>query len=1129
MERLMNRQKKSLLALLMAVVLFLTALPVSAFVDMNTGTGEAYAEGEVLVCVDPTKAPLLRGRSANSILGSYETEELMRLPVEAEGAEEEDQNEFQPFFAPVDTSQRLMLVKSSDESTEEMIESLEQDPTVVYAEPNRYLEMYDVPAYDDPMAAGQWQIKNSTVSNTHKSAEIHMEDAWSATASAAGGTPVVAVVDSGVDYNHPDLKNVMWNEGENYSSLVDMGGGAYGYAPADTDTTDPIDDVIGHGTHCAGIVAAQMNNGTGGVGIAGNVGAKIMAVKILGGDAPAKVDTALRAFSYVLKAKKEENINVVSVNNSWGPVAFDGERQRSLGWATDALGAAGIISCYAAGNDNVDTDLNTGGLVVSNYAVNVGSIDSGGKRSPFSNYGKATVDVMAPGSQILSSVPTLELDPKEGMVGQYLPRYAAASDNYLYENYEGGASSGITYSLLDGNNDPVSMTPVEGNGYQSPKALEIPLAALTQGDSFTVEMSVPGAQLNGAQGLPTIVNMMVGTKGFKTGDVAVISYQNPDDQWQRLGYASTFDSRWINLQVSWNNYPYDTTKALNLRLQFYRIVNDHLEAVGFETTDASPVVSVDDLGVGKTLTPYAYANGTSMASPVVAGIAALVATKYPGETERNIARIKGGVNRDDSAVNGITEASVSMGYVDAAKSVTDKVVPVLNSLSYENGKATLKGYFFGSPGTVTIGGTAVSVDKWEDETIAFTVPDSVTGYQEITVTTNGGQVGRNFFTITPDTVGYTPRAVPNLAYDTETEWGQIHSADLSSMSLVGAGNYLLRTAYAAEIGMVALELYDRTTDEWREVEDPGEIVSADISAAGGATKFYLAYEDDQKGQMLGVYDPAADKWTHQVVLEAPLGCGLAAYGEKLLAIGGLQGREPLAFSKQISVIDPGTGKKMGDFADLPIEMVRPKAEVVGRRLIIHGGFVLNADGDILANTAVFLWDGTSWQEITPDFEALGTDPQQVLDMALGAGTDQLIGVGPVSGLDSSQMVDTWQSDFTKAGWAGMSSDDFRFSRRKTFGGVGQAYGGMFYVLADTGRVEEPLIFRSMPLATTDPTVDPVGVTPPDPSPVDPQPTAQVSGYRTTTGDETPLGLWLALAAAAAVGLGLVVYYRRKAK
>ena len=112
---------------------------------------------------------------------------------------------------------------------------------------------------------------------------------WNTYDSAGNPTPsisaegkVVAVLDSGVDYNHEDLRNAMWNEGKNYPALVALGGGEYGINVAmprgdgtPYDTTDPMDD-NGHGTHVAGIIAGEWN----GFGVSGAAsGAQIMAVK----------------------------------------------------------------------------------------------------------------------------------------------------------------------------------------------------------------------------------------------------------------------------------------------------------------------------------------------------------------------------------------------------------------------------------------------------------------------------------------------------------------------------------------------------------------------------------------------------------------------------------------------------------------------------------------------------------------------------------------------------------------------------------------------------------------------------------------------------------------------------------
>ena len=115
------------------------------------------------------------------------------------------------------------------------------------------------------------------------------------------------------------------------------------------------------------------------------------------------------------------------------------------------------------------------------------------------------------------------------------------------------------------------------------------------------------------------------------------------------------------------------------------------------------------------------------------------------------ARIKGGVNRDDA--KDLKDMSVSDGFVDAGAAFDDaQCVPVLNDLTIDGDTATLKGYFFGTQGTVSVGGQNAAIRSWDANTIAFTLPDGVKGKQEVVVTPANKAYGRDFFSITPDTV-----------------------------------------------------------------------------------------------------------------------------------------------------------------------------------------------------------------------------------------------------------------------------------------------------------------------------------------------------------------------------------------
>ena len=132
----------------------------------------------------------------------------------------------------------------------------------------------------------------------------------------------------------------MWDDGLNYPTLTAMGGGKYGYNNASASgvmeqTDDPMDTLVGHGTHCAGIIASQWDNNKGTAGINSDV--EIMAVKFIGGEQ----DTISGAVEDMpIQAAKQAGVNVVAINNSWGVTEYNGTQLHST-TAIDAVGKLG--------------------------------------------------------------------------------------------------------------------------------------------------------------------------------------------------------------------------------------------------------------------------------------------------------------------------------------------------------------------------------------------------------------------------------------------------------------------------------------------------------------------------------------------------------------------------------------------------------------------------------------------------------------------------------------------------------------------------------------------------------------------------------------------------------------------
>jgi parallel beta-helix repeat protein len=295
----------------------------------------------------------------------------------------------------LDTIYILEFDNTSGKSIADIIEQYSNCPDVEYAEPDYIISLDYVP--NDPHFGFQWGLHNTgqmyptegrfTLPPGTPDADIDAREAWDVYFPRPS---VVAVIDTGVDYTHRDLANVIWiNEDEIPDNEIDDDDNGfvddvYGYDFLNIDN-DPIDD-HGHGTHCAGIIGAERNNGLDISGV--HPGARIMALKFLDSFGDGFMSDAVIAFYYAV----ENGADVLS--NSWG-----GEFPlHTLELAIEYAHSQGVITVAAAGNENTTILLYP---AVYNNVISVAATDSTDNRASFSNYGDL-VDIAAPGVDILS-------------------------------------------------------------------------------------------------------------------------------------------------------------------------------------------------------------------------------------------------------------------------------------------------------------------------------------------------------------------------------------------------------------------------------------------------------------------------------------------------------------------------------------------------------------------------------------------------------------------------------------------------------------------------------------------------------------------------------------------------------
>ncbi len=292
---------------------------------------------------------------------------------------------------------------------------------VAYAEPNYQIKLDDpiqkqsgspavaedllyrpglLPLYtpNDPMFADQWALNNTGQGGGTAKADIDAIAAWAKSKGSA--EVVVAVLDSGVDYTHEDLVSNMWIRPKNLAAYTDDELGTYndlnGYNGTDK-IADPMDD-NGHGTHCAGIIGAEGDNGIGISGI--NQKVKIMPLKFLGRGGSGTTEDAIAAINYAIDRKKN-GVNLRIISASWGSNSYS----KALEDTIRAAGDAGILFVAAAGNDGSNNDKRP--HYPSNYklpnVISVAALDRNDKLASFSNFGVGTVHIAAPGKDILST------------------------------------------------------------------------------------------------------------------------------------------------------------------------------------------------------------------------------------------------------------------------------------------------------------------------------------------------------------------------------------------------------------------------------------------------------------------------------------------------------------------------------------------------------------------------------------------------------------------------------------------------------------------------------------------------------------------------------------------------------
>jgi len=311
------------------------------------------------------------------------------------------------------SGRNYLLLRSPQKSTHELTQELLNDPDVLEVRPNYYRYLRSL-LPDDPNFDQQWALLNHGQSVNGYSgtpdADIDAEEAWEN--STGSGDVVVAVIDSGINYRHEDLRENMWI---NYDELN-------GQDNVDDDNNGCIDDIYGcdftdegsdpmdrdgHGTMVAGVIGARGDNGKGISGVAWDV--SLMALKVVDSEGRINNGYLYSAFEYILEMK-ERGVNIAVVNASYSGEDFDQEEKDYI----ELLKEKGILLVAAAGNEgkNIDPDHNP--EYPASYdcdnIIAVAATDQDDHLPVdyetdriWTNYGQISVDLAAPGVNLLTT------------------------------------------------------------------------------------------------------------------------------------------------------------------------------------------------------------------------------------------------------------------------------------------------------------------------------------------------------------------------------------------------------------------------------------------------------------------------------------------------------------------------------------------------------------------------------------------------------------------------------------------------------------------------------------------------------------------------------------------------------
>ena len=534
-------------------------------------------------------------------------------------------------------------------SVEEALLLYRQNPDIEYAEPNYIIHASQVfpndPAFDpaDRNYGILWGLYNFGQTVGIKSglpgADINTPDAWEI--STGGVDVIIAVIDSGVAYSHPDLAANMWtNPGEDPWSdpndpttgngIDDDGNGkiddwrSWNFVDGNN---DPM-DYHGHGTHVAGTIAALGNNSEGITGVMWRAG--IMPLRFLNAHGMGWVSDAIYAIEYAV----EKGARVI--NASWGTTSFS----QSLLGAIQLCQDKGVLVVAAAGNSAANTDSSP--FYPASYnlpnIISVAATDQRDNLASFSNWGPSTVDVAAPGVAIYST---------------WLPSWHSIGGSFP-DDIESGPGDWTTGGT--------TQWAIVEEEYQSPTHCWTDSPLGDYGNNTDSWLILPRIDLSRKWLSRLTYYLRMETEAYR--DFLYIEASTDGINWTNISGAGYTGSRWGSFSSDISAYDGQSTVYTRLRL-----VTDSQNTADGVYIDDVDIISISHIYDGDE---FQFLQGTSMAAPHVAGLAGLILAKYPTLSLDDLRwRILNGTD----ALDGLTGKVATGGRINANNSLRLPMAP----------------------------------------------------------------------------------------------------------------------------------------------------------------------------------------------------------------------------------------------------------------------------------------------------------------------------------------------------------------------------------------------------------------------------------------------------------------------